>query len=571
MTFFSAGQYNRLMRKVKSLILSQLFMETRFAPRSRQKKQLSSAEELYKIAESGRQYPFEFVCFKITGYRPKNSPANTSVSGAELRESLPAFIFKASARIGLRVDEEAEKIYSIGQLAAKFSVSGRTIERWRKRGLLARKYLFADGVTRTGFAQRQVEEFVSQNSRLIEQAAGFSNLTRKDKQQIIKDIISIAAGTNRSRRQIIIAAAEHSGRSAETIRCLLLDFEKRNPKKNIFKKPHIVIGTKERAIVFNMFEAGASVDELAKKFQRSKSSIYRIISRRRIRRLLSSKTEYIESSEFSEEGARQKILGKSLSLPGVLRGKRIDLRPQGPRYFELIKKVPALNRQQEMELFRRYNFLKYLVKKAKAGLDLARPSGRDVRAAQQLLSEAEEAKGVIITANLRLVARIAGRHSGGANCGDLISQGNIALMRAVEKFDYTRGFRFSTYASWVISKDFARHFHTQSWQNNRPAGGRIDQMQSLAGKPIFLDAEDIESAHHSLEKIIADNLTEREQYIIRYHFGLVGTLVKKKSKTLKQIGDELGLSKERIRQIELVALQKLRQSLSAEEFSLLTG
>jgi len=79
------------------------------------------------------------------------------------------------------------------------------------------------------------------------------------------------------------------------------------------------------------------------------------------------------------------------------------------------------------------------------------------------------------------------------------------------------------------------------------------------------------STRRSLEQVIEENLTEREQYIIRYHFGLTGTMVKKKFKTLKQIGDELGITKERVRQIELVALGKLRQTLSAEEFELLTG
>ena len=68
-----------------------------------------------------------------------------------------------------------------------------------------------------------------------------------------------------------------------------------------------------------------------------------------------------------------------------------------------------------------------------------------------------------------------------------------------------------------------------------------------------------------------ENLTEREQYIIANRFGLVGSPIRKGTKTLKQIGEELSLSKERIRQIELLALQKLRQSLSPEEFELLTG
>ena len=154
---------------------------------------------------------------------------------------------------------------------------------------------------------------------------------------------------------------------------------------------------------------------------------------------------------------------------------------------------------------------------------------------------------------------------------DLISEGNFSLMNAVEKFDYTRGVRFGSYASWAISKDYARKIPAES---SRPDKAKADSMANIQRDMRTTESVDItavEQAHRSLVEVIRNELNEREQYIIINHFGLIGTLIRKEKKTLKQIGDDLGLSKERIRQIELIALQKLKHSLSIEEFELLTG
>jgi RNA polymerase sigma factor (sigma-70 family) len=240
------------------------------------------------------------------------------------------------------------------------------------------------------------------------------------------------------------------------------------------------------------------------------------------------------------------------------------------RYLQTVKAAPVLNREREIVLFRRYNFLKFLASESIAALKPARASSAKVKAIEKYLAEAEAIKKMIIEANLRLVVGIAGKHAaGGANLLDLISEGNLSLVRAVEKFDYTRGFRFATYAAWAIAKDYAHHLPQQpgrleksEYMENIQRDLRITQSSDFAA---------IERAHKSLIAVIRDNLDQREQYVIINHFGLIGTLVKKEKKTLTQIGQDLQLSKERVRQIELIALQKLRHSLSPEQFDLLTG
>ena len=268
------------------------------------------------------------------------------------------------------------------------------------------------------------------------------------------------------------------------------------------------------------------------------------------------KIEYIDSAEFMEEDSARAILTESESISSLKRDKAGYL----------------LNRIQERELFRRYNYLKYMVSVERAKIKSKNPSGKTLEKIESYLDQSEKIKNILIEANLRLVISIAGKHkNSGHNLGDLVSEGNMSLIGAVEKFDYTRGFRFSTYATWAVAKHFARSIPQEAARPDRPDDTDMSKLDQDMRKIDAVNLSAVEKAHRSLEQIINDNLTEREQYIIRSHFGLEGDRVTKKKKTLKEIGETLGITRERVRQIELVALQQLRHCLSPEEFELLTG
>jgi RNA polymerase sigma factor (sigma-70 family) len=105
----------------------------------------------------------------------------------------------------------------------------------------------------------------------------------------------------------------------------------------------------------------------------------------------------------------------------------------------------------------------------------------------------------------------------------------------------------------------------------RARAGSLGDIERDLRTRLVDDVASTEKTRRSLSAVIKNELDEREQYVILNRFGLVRSPIRKQTKTLQQIGEELGLSKERIRQVELTALQKLRQSLSREEFELLTG
>ena len=564
------------MRRIKSQNLAQLLMQLRFTPEKKRRKQLDAAEKLFTIIDKEKEYPFEFVCFRITGFHLKSETESRLIKGDELLEDLRIFISKLSGRLALPTTEQSQKIYSIEELAKTVGISTKTIYRWRKQGLVARKYIFDDGIRRLGFQQSTVDEFLTANPELAGKAKNFTRLTDKQKSRIINQAAKLSAGTNLSRYQIIARISAKTGKCHETIRYTLLNYENAHPDKPVFKKSTGAIEPAQAAEIHRLYKQGFDVKELMERYDRNKSSIYRIINRRRAKALLARKIEFIASDEFIGQDAEDRILAEPLdkSEPSVLSNTEpIKLTGSSlSEYLHTLRDTPMLNREDEAKLFRRYNYLKYLACQSRAGIKLSHVSGTMLSQIENYLAQAEEIKRRIIEANLRLVVNIARKHTlSGANLLDLVSEGNISLMRAVEKFDYGRGFRFSTFASWTITKDYARKIPGQIGRLGKTAKASLANIQREMRTEDAADFAAIERAHQSLTQVIKDNLTKREQYVIMNRFGLVGPPIKKETKTLVQIGEELSLSKERIRQIELIALQKLRQSLSPEEFELLTG
>lgn len=542
------------MPKIKNKYLEDFFFELRFTPKRQKLNQLTASIDLVGIIEPDKEYPLEFVCFRITEYRRKTETFDINITGSELIDDLKTIISILSGQVDLKTDSIDEPVYSVEQIAKRFSISTKTVQRWRKSGLFGWTFLYPDGKKRIGVVRSRLDRFLQDNPDITRRAKNFSKLSPEEKSRIIELAVELGSGSEISRHNIYRQIAEKTSRAVETIRYTIIEYEKANPHIMIFAKPAGTIEPKDAAQLYKMYKQGVSIKDLTQRYHRSRSSVHRIINKRRAKTVQHKKIDFIDSREFMES-----------DNPDILR-ENFD--------FGVLKKDRSgylLNKQQEAELFRRYNYLKYLVSAERLKIDPVNPSGRTLARLENYLEKIEHIKNVLIEANLRLVISIANKHkTTGANLSDLISEGNISLMNAVEKFDYTRGYRFSTYASWAIAKEFARKIPEEASRPDRASTADMSFIDHDMRNIDMIHIDTVESAHRSLEKVIQDNLTEREQYIIRSHFGIYGNRITRQKQTLKQIGDTLGLSRERVRQIELVALQQLRHCLSPEEFDMLT-
>ncbi len=561
------------MRKVKDKNLAELLRQLDYTPEAKRQQQLNAAERLLEVVRPAQDYPFDFVYYRITGFQPKASMDEYVLPGQALAEDLYAFIAQLSSKSPVPAELQQEHVYSLEDLAKHLGVSTKTIHRWRTQGLVARKFVFGDGRRRLGFLRSSVDRFVAENSPSIQKATQFKRLSAAQKEEIVGMARRLSEQL-RSRHQIIRTIAQQSGRAHETIRYILTEYERNHPKASLFQRPSGVMDPSQAAKLYELYLSGTSIAELVLRFDRSRSSVYRIINQRRANALMARKIRYVASDEIEAPSKRQAILSESVDLPALaledhtepfeLLGEQLL-----PEYLQILKGTPILNHPQEICLFRKYNCLKYMAADTRRQLDHARVSSTKLKEIESYLAEAEALERVIVEANLRLVVSIASRHSppGGSHFAELVSKGNYALIKAVQEFDYTKGFRFGKRASLSIAKEYARVSGKDTEITRTRAASIVNRQRQMRQTA---DIAAIERTRSSLTQVIRHELDEREQYIILNHFGLVGSGLRKQTKTLQDIGVHLSLTKERIRQLELEALQKLRQCLSSEEFDVLT-
>ena len=547
----------------RSQILKQLRdQQVRYAPREKKLEQVANAEDLLHEIDVEKTYPYELLCFRVTGYRPESTP-HLTIAGEDLSHDLRLFIEDVSDAADIRVEEVGQPVYTVDDLSKMFNVSTKTISRWRQQGLVSRRFLF-NGRKRVGFLQRSVDRFVTHNRERVKRGERFSQLTDQERGEIVQRARRLArAGGSPS--EVTRRIAKQMTRSIETIRYTLKHFDAAHPDLAIFPDRTGPLTVESKDTIFRQYRRGTSVDELAKRHCRTKTSIYRVVNEMRAERILELPLDHIPNDCFSKRNAEKTIMGP---LPESDKKSRAARPPSGlPPYLASLYDVPLLNREQEGHLFRKLNFLKYKASKLRESIDLANAKSSVMDEIESLYDQAVEVKNQIVQANLRLVVSIAKRHvSQSEEFFGLVSDGNMSLIRAAEKFDYARGNKFSTYASWAIMKNFARTIPQEFKQRDR---------FRTSSDEMFVTAEDLRKGQYEQESAqelrefqvdkILESLDDREQKIIISRFGLDH---KFEPQTLKEVGAQMGVTKERIRQIEARALSKLRMAAQEEKIEI---
>lgn len=536
--------------------------QVRFAPRDKKIDQVDRAERLLGELDPQRTYTYEYLCFRITDYRPESYP-HLKLSGSEASHDLRLFVEDVSDAANVAAEQAGERVLTVEELSKEFNVSTKTISRWRQLGLVSRRFMF-DGRKRVGFLQSSIDRFVATNEDRVQRGARFSQLTDEERDTIVARGRRLAAA-GACPAEVTKRLARKLGRSIETIRYTLKQFDQDHPDLAIFPENSGPLSEENKKKIYQQYKRGAGVDALAKRFCRTKTSIYRVVNEMRARRILELPLDFIPNDLFGKANAEKQIFS---DMPDSEESQRKARLPSGlPPYLASLYEVPLLSREQEYHLFRKFNYLKYKAGVLRSSLDPASAKSSVMDEIERLYDEAVATKNQIIRSNLRLVVSIAKRHVGPLdNFFELVSDGNMSLIRAVEKFDFARGNKFSTYASWAIMKNFARTIPDEHKRRDRFRTSQDEMFQATEdARSDQYEQESWQSQREFQVGKILERLDEREQKIIISRFGLHRG---HEPLTLKEVGAEMGVTKERVRQIEARALSKLREAAAEDRIEL---
>ncbi len=541
--------------------IQSLARQMAFAPFDVRLAQTSAAESLLYDLDAARSYPRDFVIFRVTGYQPRGQIDPEQFTGLALFHDLGLLIEEVSATMDLVAALMDEPVLAIDDVTERFNVTSKTIQRWRRKGLVSRRFVFPDGKKRVGFLLSSIERFIARNAESVVSQSNLLPLSEAERVSLVRH----------ANRLIEIGCTE-----ADVTRRLARRF-KRSPltvlhtlrKAGQMNGSVVLTRCREepkaarRAKIVRLARRGKSLSDIAKRFNRPRATIYRIVIDERVARMTRRKVRFHDDPLYHQddaEGVINQILaaGHANCVPDEARI------PKGlPPYLADLYRTPLLTRELERALFLKFHFLKFRYVSARRRFDAETARVRELAALEQMQKFAGEVKNEIVRANLRLVVSVARKHLGPAHVlvqtnpslMDLVSEGNVILMRAAESFDIHKNVRFSTYATLALMKGFARI---------------VPELRSRSASSLSSDFEIAEPRKRSAIDRLADRdevgrllevLSRAERSVIARQFGIDGHPEPADALSYERLGQDLGISKHRVRALEQSALSKLRESI----------
>src|SRR5262249_46421404 len=205
--------------------------QVRYAPREARLEQIDKAERLLEELDLTREYRYQDLCHRITTYRPEMYP-DLVVTGEDAAHDLRLFIEDLSDSANIKAESLPEQVLTVEDVSKQFKVSTKTVDRWRNRGLVSRRFMFGNR-KRIGFLKSSVERFVARHAGDVERGGHFSQMTDQERNEIIVRARRLAR-VGGCPAEISRRIARKTGRAVETIRYTLKNYDRQHPEAAVF-------------------------------------------------------------------------------------------------------------------------------------------------------------------------------------------------------------------------------------------------------------------------------------------------------------------------------------------------
>lgn len=350
----------------KIAAIADLLRQLEYAPPETRKRQMDAAEKLVSEIDADRAFPCAFVTYRITGYRP-DSDDMTTFAGLALRADLANFVQRLSDGLSLEPKRGEHAALSLVAVARRLGVSAKTVQRYRREGLVCHVVASAQGKKRLACYADALERFISQRTSRIERAGRFTRISDDAELRIISEARALRAARPISLNAAAKIIARQHSRAHETIRQILRkhDRDAQGSDRVIFDRQREAIDIREVAIMHRAWMRGIELAALARRFDRSRPAILRAINRKRAELLRKLRIHAITMPTFAMEGADAVIL----SAPAV--SSDLFALPPHDDAFRLLDWAgiaQPLNESIEDAMLGGWNLLKWRAAKAIAEL-----------------------------------------------------------------------------------------------------------------------------------------------------------------------------------------------------------
>lgn len=538
-----------------------LARQLEFAPSEVRITQINAAEALLYDLDAGKSYPHDFVIYRITGYQPRGGIQDEQFTGLALFHDLGVLIEDVSDSLDLVAAHVSEPVLAIDDVTERFNVTTKTIQRWRRKGLVSRRFIFADGRKRVGFLLSSIERFIARNAESVVSQSNLLPLSDEERAALIRHAQRLV-GARSTEADVTRRLARRFHRSPLTVLHTLRKHEQSTGVALLGRCRQEPKAARRLKIV-RAARRGISLLQIARRYNRPRSTIYRIVIDERIARMTRRKVRFHDDPLYHQDHAEHAI--NQIVVSGRATMGSDGVRPPNglPPYLADLYRTPLLTPALERALFLKFHFLKFRYATARRRFDPETSRVRELAALERMQKRSNEVKNEIVRANLRLVVSVARKHLGpmaaagraGPSLMELVSEGNIILMRAAESFDIHKNVRFSTYATLALMKGFARIVPEL---RGRPAA-RIDTELDIADSRTDTTLQRL--ADRDEVRRLMQVLSIQERTVIARQFGIDGQREPAEAMTYERLGQELGMSKHRVRALEQSALSKLREAI----------